>query len=92
MATYFDLVLFGNKTDANGIPKPFNRYRIEVASWLTPGSGVATIIPTTDDTPVPHPPHIIVKKGGVKQAAKAAREAIEAMPQNRGLFKRGNCP
>jgi hypothetical protein len=92
MATYFDLVLFGNKTDASGIPKPFHRYRIEVTSWLKPGSGIATIIPTTDDTPAPQSQHIIVKKGGVKQAAKAAREAIEAIPQNKGLVKRGNCP
>ena len=92
MLTYYDLVLFGRETGADGIPKPFNRYRIEVAPWITRGSGVASVIPTTEDTPAPNQPHFIAVKGGPKAAAKIAREAIEALPTNKNLLKRGNCP
>lgn len=93
LPTYYDLVLFGKETGPGGIPVPFNRYRIEVGPWINPGTGVASVIPTTEDTPVPSPPpHFIAAKGGPKEAARMARMAIEALPENKGLMKHGNCP
>ena len=92
MRQTFDLIFFGSGTDGAGLPQPFHRYRIEVSDWLTSGSSIATILPTTADCPLPEQRHFISQIGGGTTAARLAREALEQLPGNTGLQKHGNCP
>ena len=92
MRQTFDLIFFGLGADEAGLPQPIHRYRIEVSDWLTSGSSIATILPTTADCPLPEQRHFISQIGGGATAARHAREALERLPDNAGLQKHGNCP
>lgn len=92
MRQTFDLIFFSSGTDGSGLPYPFHRYRIEVSDWLTSGSSLATISPTTTDCPLPEQCHFISQIGGGVTAARLAREALERLPGNAGLQTHGNCP
>ena len=92
MRQTFDLIFFGSGADAAGLPQPFHRYRVEVSDWLTSGSGIATISPTSADCPLPKQRHFISQIGGGTTATRLAREALEQLSENAGLQQHGNCP
>jgi len=65
----------------------YHPYFIVASTWLTEGSGVATIIPLNDDSPIPEKIHFVVASGGPTAAITEARDAVLALPANQGLHQ-----
>jgi len=63
----------------------YHPYFIVASSWLLGGSGIATLIPLSDDSPMPDRIHFVSEQGGPAAAIAAARDSVLGLPENHGL-------
>ncbi|TKV69147.1 hypothetical protein FDP08_14115 [Marinobacter panjinensis] len=76
---------FGHEQDGYGMPKPYHSYLVVASPWEQQGSGVASVIPLSSDTPALDPPHKMSLQGGPEKAFDEVLVLLRGLPQNKGL-------
>ncbi len=78
----------GKEIDQYGMPSPYRKYWIVASPGPVAGSGIATIMTLTRDTPTLDSENVLVHEGGPDGAFAEAVNRLGALPQNRGLEMR----
>ena len=78
----------GKEFDQYGMPEPFRKYWIVASPGPVTGSGIATIVTLTRNTPTLDAENLLVHDGGPDAAFAEAVNRLAALPANRGLQAR----
>jgi hypothetical protein len=75
---------YGAQQDQFGMPVPYHCYLVVSSPWLTPDSGIASVVSLSANAPLSKP-HVPVMQGGERAAFDAALQALASEPNNAGL-------
>ncbi|MBU3564187.1 hypothetical protein [Polynucleobacter sp. Tro8-14-1] len=75
---------FGAEQDQFGMPVPYHSYLVVSSPWEMLGSGIASVVPLSENAPLSKP-HFPVLQGGERAALDVALQALSHEPKNIGL-------
>ena len=76
---------YGNTKDDLGMPSPYHSYLVIASPWLEPGSGIASVMGVTANSPLPDHHHEIARSGGEQAAYERLLNKLREMEENSGL-------
>lgn len=80
-----NISFFGDDKDTYNFPKPYHSYFVIATSWQSEGSGIASAMPLSTETPPLSPSHKLVLQGGPEKAFAEIVEMIRSLPANKEL-------
>jgi len=86
------LHFFGDSRDEYGLPQPFVGYLVVGSPRKLEGSGISSVVPLTEDTETPNPPHFMCEDGGPEKAIESALDALRKLHEDQRLREHTNCP